>query len=153
MTGEQDRRTGTQTGIQGGGPATPDNGMIHVRSAYGVTATLDRLEAEARAGGLKIFARIEQASEAARVGLTLRPTQLLLFGSPRAGTLLMQASFSVALDLPLHALAWEDADGQAWVTYDDPAYLGTRHGLSPELLRPIEGIHALVGAAARGGGT
>ncbi len=141
MTREQDRGA---SGV--GGVTTPAAGMIHVRSAFTASATLDRLETAARGKGMKVFARIDQASEAAQVGLILRPTQLLLFGNPKAGTLLMQASTSVALDLPLRALAWEDADGQAWVTYDDPAYLGGRHGLSAELLGGIEGIHALVRA-------
>lgn len=142
MTGKQSR----QSAKVGGTLPLPVNGMVHLRSARSASATLDRLEEMARVRGTKVFARLDQAREAAAVGLALRPTQLLLFGNPKAGTLLMQASTSVALDLPLRALAWEDDGGQSWVTYDDPAYLGERHGLSPELLRGIEGIHALVGA-------
>ncbi len=122
-------------------------GIISLPSHYGVSATLDRLQASLTAHGMTIFARIDQQREAERVGLTLRPTQLLLFENPQAGTPLMQAAPSMALDLPLKVVAWEDAAGQVQVSYNDPHYLQVRHHLSDDLIQNISGIHALVDAA------
>ncbi|MFB9991622.1 DUF302 domain-containing protein [Deinococcus oregonensis] len=124
------------------------HGILHVPSMHPVGVTLDRLEEAARAHGLKVFARLDQAQEAEAVGLTLRATQVLLFGNPAAGTQLMQASVTAALDLPLRAVAWIDTRGQVWLTYDDPAYLGERHGLANDLVMLIAGIHMLVHQAA-----
>ncbi len=120
-----------------------DNGIINQTSPYPVAETIDRLEAALRSKGLKIFARIDQKAEAEGVGLTMRPTQLLIFGDPKGGTPLMNAHPSIALDLPLKALVWEAEDGQVWLSYNSPAYLQTRHRLSQE---PFGAIVALLGA-------
>jgi len=119
------------------------NGLIHLASKYSVEQTMQRLEALLQERSVMIFARIDHSGEAAKVGLTMRPTKLLIFGSPKAGTPLMQAAPSIAIDLPLKALFWEDADGKVWLTYNDPAYLQQRHTVPPELLPNIAGVSAL----------
>lgn len=114
-----------------------ENGIVSKMSPYSVAETLDHLEAALRGKGVKIFARIDQKAEAEQVGLTLRPTQLLIFGDPRSGTPLMNAHPSLALDLPLKALAWEAEDGQVWLSYNSPAYLKERHALPQEPFGPV----------------
>ncbi len=106
-------------------------GLVTIPSQHSVKSTLDRLEAALQAGGVTIFARIDHAAGAASVGMALRPTEVLIFGNPRAGTPLMQSVQTVGLDLPLKVLAWEDAHGAVWVTYSDPAWLAARHGIDP----------------------
>ncbi len=124
------------------------DGLTTLPAPRGVTATLDRLEALAKERGLMIFARINFGADAARLGLSLRPTELLLLGSPKAGTPLMAATPSLAIDLPLKVLAWQATDDRVWVSYNTPEYLQRRHGLSAELLKNISGLGALVEAAA-----
>ena len=114
-----------------------DNGIVSRPSPYSVAETLDRLEALLHQKGIKVFARIDQRAEAEGVGLNLRPTQLLIFGDPRAGTPLMTAHPSLALDLPLKALAWEADEGQVWLSYNSPAYLKDRHALPQEPFGPV----------------
>ena len=109
--------------------ANLENGLIHLPSKYSVEQTMQRLEALLQERDVMIFARIDHSGEAAKVGLTMRPTKLLIFGSPKGGTPLMQAAPSIAIDLPLKALFWEDADGKVWLTYNDPAYLQQRHNV------------------------
>jgi uncharacterized protein (DUF302 family) len=104
-------------------------GIIDLASVGSVLETADRLERLLRAKGLKIFARIDQAAEAHAVGLSLRPTVLLIFGDPKAGTSLMERYPSLALDLPLKALVWESADGKVWLSYNAPEFLQQRHGM------------------------
>jgi uncharacterized protein (DUF302 family) len=104
------------------------DGLIAVRSAHPTKATLDRFEAAAKERGLMVFARIDHAAGAQRVGKTLRPTELLIFGNPQGGTPLMECAQSAGIDLPLKALVWEDAQGQSWLGYNDPAWLAQRHG-------------------------
>jgi uncharacterized protein (DUF302 family) len=116
-----------------------------------VADTLSRLETLARARGLTVFARIDFSGDAARSGLTLRPTGLVLLGNPKAGTPLMVANPTVAIDLPLKVLAWEDADGRAWVAYNEPGYLQTRHRFPPELEKNIAALGTLATAAAGDG--
>ncbi|MBC7971867.1 MAG: DUF302 domain-containing protein [Verrucomicrobia bacterium] len=106
--------------------------------------TIDRLAAILQAKGITIFARLDQRVEAEKVGLNLRPTQLLLFGSPQAGTPLMVAEPTIALDLPLKVLAWEAADGRVWLSYNDPLYLKQRFSLSDELVKNIDVIAPLI---------
>jgi len=118
----------------------PDNGMIHVSSPYSVRETVERVEATLRTKNLTVFARIDHSGEAEKVGLTMRPTQLLIFGSPKAGTPTMIGSPTLAIDLPLKALVWEDAEAKVWVSYNDPNYLQRRHNISDELLKNISGI-------------
>ena len=125
-----------------------EQGITDVPSKHGVAQSLDRLEGILRSKGVTVFARIEHSAEAAKVGLTMRPAALLIFGNPKAGTPLMIASPTAALDLPLKVLAWEDEKGQVWLSYNSPAWLQRRHGLSEELVKPITGIAGLVQQAA-----
>jgi len=126
-----------------------NNGIITQPSPYSVTETIDRLEAMLQAKGITIFVRIDQRAEAKKVGLSLRPTQLLLFGNPEAGTPLMVAEPTIALDLPLKILAWEAADGEVWLSYNDPNYLKQRYSLCDELVKNIAVIAPLVNQALR----
>ena len=91
---------------------------------------MDRLEAEIKAHGMTVFARINHAALAAEVGLALRPTEVIFFGNPRGGTPLMQAKQTMGIDLPLKALVWQDASGQTWVSYNEPEWLAKRHELA-----------------------
>jgi uncharacterized protein (DUF302 family) len=120
------------------------NGLIHLASKYSVDETLRRLEELLQQKGLTTFAKVDHSGEAAKVGLEMRPTKLLIFGSPKAGTPLMQASPSLAIDLPLKALFWQDADSNVWLTYNDPTYLMRRHDVPSELLPNIAGASALL---------
>ena len=122
----------------------PDNGLIHIRSPYSVQETLKRLESTLQAKSLTVFARIDHSGEAQKIGLQMRPTQLVIFGSPKAGTPLMVASPTLAIDLPLKALAWEDADGQVWLSYNSPDYLKRRHEIPDELVKNIAGVGAVL---------
>ncbi len=109
----------------------PDDGLITIPSNYSARQTLDRLEAALRAAGITIFARIDHGAGAASAGLALRPTQVLIFGSPKGGTPLMQADQRIGLDLPLRVLAWEDEAGNANLTYTNIDWLAARYGLGP----------------------
>ena len=109
-----------------------DNGLITLASQHAVKATIDRLETAAKAKGLTIFARVDHAAGATSVGMPLRPTELLIFGNARGGTPLMQLAQTIGIDLPLKALAWEDAAGKTWLSYNDPAWLAARHGLAEQ---------------------
>ncbi|MFZ1746331.1 MAG: DUF302 domain-containing protein [Nitrospirales bacterium] len=124
------------------------NGMVHVPSKYSVDETIQRLESLVKSRGLMVFGRIDFSGDAAKVGLDMRPTQLLIFGNPKSGTPLMIASPSIALDLPLKAPAWEDAQEKVWLSYNAPEYLKERHGLRTELLKNIAGVGALIESAA-----
>jgi len=121
-----------------------ENGMIHLTSPYSVPETLRRLESLLQARGLAIFARVDHSGEAEKAGLKMRPTELLIFGSPKQGTPLMVASPTLAIDLPLKALAWEDASGKVWLSYNTPEYLKQRHKIPDELLKNISGVGALL---------
>jgi uncharacterized protein (DUF302 family) len=128
------------------GTAAP--GMIRLRGADSVDASFARLEAAVAQRGLTVFARIDFAADAASVGLVLRPTRLLLFGNPRAGTPLMAVAPTVALDLPLKILVWEAADGAVWIGYNRPEYLVERHGVPTGLLANVRAVEALAAIAA-----
>ena len=106
------------------------DGLITVKSPHSPKDTMDRLEALLKQKGMTIFARIDHAAGAAKVGRTLRATELLIFGNPQGGTPFMECSQTVGIDLPLKALVWEDASGQVWLGYNDPAFLAQRHGVS-----------------------
>jgi uncharacterized protein (DUF302 family) len=108
-------------------PAFAADGLVAIRSAAPPKATLDKFEAIAKERGLIIFTRVDHAAGAARIGKTLRPTELLIFGNPQGGTPLMECAQTAGIDLPLKALAWEDAQGQSWIGYNDPAFLAKRH--------------------------
>jgi len=107
-----------------------DNGLITLKSPYSVSKTLDRFERVVKSKGMTVFARVDHAKGAAGVGKPLRPTQVLIFGNPKIGTLLMQSEQTAGIDLPLKLLAWQDATGQVWVSYNDPGYLVQRHNIS-----------------------
>ena len=108
------------------------DGLTTLRSSYGPKDTMSRLEAEVKARGMTVFARIDHAAGAAGAGLSLRPTELLIFGNGKAGTPLMQTVQTTGIDLPLKALVWEDASGATWLSYNDPAWLAQRHGVAGE---------------------
>ncbi len=104
------------------------DGLIALKSAHNAKDTMNRLEATVKEKGLNVFARIDHAAGAAKIGKTLRPTEVLIFGNPQGGTPFMECAQSVGIDLPLKALVWEDEQGQTWLGYNDPAYLAQRHG-------------------------
>lgn len=129
--------------------AASDNGIITKPSKYSVPETLDRLEAVLRSKGVTVFIRIDHSGEAEKVGLKMPPTQLVIFGNPRAGTALMNSSPSVAIDLPLKALAWEDGGGKVWLSYNSPDYMKQRHDLKEEFMKNIAVIGVLVDEALK----
>jgi uncharacterized protein (DUF302 family) len=124
-----------------------DNGIKVLAASSGVDATLDRLESLAKRRGLTVFARINFAKDAAAAGLSMPPTQLLILGSPAAGTPLMVAAPGTALDLPLKVLAWQDPANRCWVSFNTPEYLLHRHGFPAALTANIAGLEKLVLAA------
>jgi uncharacterized protein (DUF302 family) len=119
-------------------------GLVSIRSRTSVKVTVDRLMASLKAKGITVFVRIDHAAGAAAVGMPLRPTELVIFGNPAAGTPLMQADQTIGIDLPLKVLVWEDASGEVWVAYNDPAWLAVRHGLSHDT---ADAVHAMAGVA------
>ena len=121
-----------------------DNGIVDVPSRYPVPETLARLEEILKDKGITVFALIDHSGEAEKAGLKMRPTQLLVFGSPKSGTPLMVAAPRLAIDLPLKALAWQDEKGQVWLSYNAPEYLQQRHGFPADLVKNIAGIAALL---------
>ena len=127
------------------------SGLIDRRSAHTVDETVARLIDLLSAKGITLFAVIDHSGEAARVGLSLRPTKLLIFGSPRAGTALMQAAPRSAIDLPLKVLVWQDAGGTTWVTTNSAESLRARHGLGPEAAAVLGAADALAAAATGAG--
>ncbi|MGZ5875135.1 MAG: DUF302 domain-containing protein [Bradyrhizobium sp.] len=124
-------------------------GLITIRSIYGPKETMQRLEAEVRAKGMTVFARIDHAAAATAVGLSLRPTEVLIFGNAKAGTPLMQSVQTIGIDLPLKALVWQDASGNTRLSYNDPAWLAQRHGLSGETQPVIEMMTAALNAVMK----
>jgi uncharacterized protein (DUF302 family) len=121
-----------------------DRGMIDVASPYPVPETLSRLESILKERGVTVFARVDHSGEAEKAGLKMRPTQLLIFGSPKGGTPVMVAAPSAAIDLPLKALAWEDERGRVWLSYNAPEYLQQRHDIPADLLKNLAGASALI---------
>ena len=109
-------------------PAFAADGLLAVESKRGAKETMDRLESVVKERGLNVFARIDHAAGAAKIGKTLRPTEVLIFGNPQGGTPLMECAQSAGIDLPLKALVWQDEAGRVWIGYNDPAYLAARHG-------------------------
>lgn len=109
---------------------------------------MQRVEEILRAKGVKLFALIDHSGEAEKAGLEMPPTKLLIFGNPKAGTPLMLVAPSVAIDLPLKLLVWQDSAGRAWISYNAAAYLQNRHGLPPELLQNIAVVEGLAAKAA-----
>ena len=128
--------------------ASVNSGLINRPSKHSVDETLDRLKRTLQAKGVTVFALVDHSGEAERVGLKMRPTKLVIFGNPKAGTPLMLAAPSIAIDLPLKILIWEDGEGKVWVSFNSPAYLQERHGLPRELLPALAVVEALAGAGA-----
>jgi uncharacterized protein (DUF302 family) len=127
----------------------PDNGLVSVQSRASERETLDRLLAALAARKLTVFARVDHAAGAASVGLSLRPTEVVIFGNPKGGTALMQDRQSAGIDLPLKVLVWEDADGKVWLTYNDPAWIAQRHGLGAASAPAVNAMAALLRAIAQ----
>ncbi len=125
------------------------DGVVTVKSAHDVKTTADRLEGALLKKGMTVFARVDHAAGAESVGLNLRPTELVIFGNPKVGTLLMQCQQSVAIDLPQKALIWQGEDGQVWLTYNDPRYLATRHGLNDCAAQVTKKIAAVLAKFSR----
>jgi uncharacterized protein (DUF302 family) len=121
-----------------------NTGIISIPSIYTVTQTIDKLETALRAHGVTIYARIDQQAEAQKAGLSLRPIELLIFGNPKAGVPVMAKAPLAALDLPLKALAWEDENGRAWLSYNSFVYLQDRYALPEDLIRVIAGVEKLI---------
>ena len=107
--------------------SNPENGIVTIPSHHPVDETVEKLERALQAKGVKLFALIDHSGEAEKAGIRMRRTKLLIFGNPKAGTPLMIASPSIAIDLPLKALIWEDANGKVWISYNAAAYLQARH--------------------------
>jgi uncharacterized protein (DUF302 family) len=125
------------------------DGLTTFLSNFGPKETMDRLEAEIRAKGMTVFSRIDHAAGAAGVGMPLRPTELLIFGSAKAGTPLMQADQAVGIDLPLKALVYEDAAGKVWLSYNDPRWIARRHELGPAVAKTVDAMAAALEGLAR----
>jgi uncharacterized protein (DUF302 family) len=125
-----------------------EKGIVTIPSHHSVEQTVQKLEGILQAKGVKLFALIDHSGEAEKAGMQMRPTRLLIFGNPKAGTPLMIASPGIAIDLPLKLLVWEGADGKVWISYNAPAYLQARHGLPPDLVQNIAMVEALAEKAA-----
>jgi uncharacterized protein (DUF302 family) len=123
------------------------NGLLQVASKYSVDETVRRLEAVLGERGLTVFAVVDHSGEAEKAGLKMRPTKLVIFGSPKAGTPVMVAAPTIAIDLPLKALVAQDVEGKVWVSYNSPEYLQQRHGVPEDLIKNIAGAGALVAKA------
>jgi uncharacterized protein (DUF302 family) len=124
-------------------------GIVDVASRHSVDETVHRLAEILKAKGVALFALVDHSGEAARVGMQMRPTKLLIFGSPKAGTPVMLAAPSIAIDLPLKILVWEDQAGKTWVSFNAPAYLKDRHNV-PDDLMPVLGVVEALAAKAAG---
>jgi uncharacterized protein (DUF302 family) len=124
------------------------DGLMTLRSNHGPKDTMDRLEAAVTTRGMTSFARIDHAAGASGAGLSLRPTELLIFGNAKAGTLLMQAAQSIGIDLPLKALVWQDASGDTWISYNDPSWLANRHALAGDFAAVISNMATALKAVA-----
>ena len=125
------------------------DGLLTLRSHHGPGETMSRLQAEVEVKGLTVFTRVDHAAGAEAVGLSLRPTELLMFGNAKGGTPLMQAVQTIGIDLPLKALVWQDASGDTWLSYNDPSWLAKRHGLAQEAEGPVRALAAALAALAK----
>jgi len=126
-----------------------ENGIVSVPSNHSVDQTVEKLTTILKSKGVTLFAVVDHSGEAEKVGMKMRPTKLLIFGSPKAGTPLMLAAPSIAIDLPLKILVWEDPQGKAWLSYNSPEFLAQRHGLPHELLQNIAVVGTLAAAAGQ----
>lgn len=126
----------------------PERGIERVASAHNFAATFENLESIVKSKGMLIFAKVDFSGDAQRAGLTMAPTQILIFGNPKGGTPVMVAAPSAALDLPLKVLVSQDAAGKVWLTYNTPEYLAERHAIPAQLTQNLMGIRAVAQAAA-----
>jgi uncharacterized protein (DUF302 family) len=129
-------------------PVKKKNGIVDVPSNHSVDDTVERIKNILQTKGVTLFALIDHSGEAEKVGMKMPPTKLLIFGSPKAGTLLMLAAPSIAIDLPLKILVWEDAQGKVWLSYNSPEYLAERHDLPQDLVQNIAIVGTLAAKAA-----
>jgi uncharacterized protein (DUF302 family) len=118
--------------------------MVHLASPYSITETLKRLDSVLLSRGLAVFARVDHSGEAEKIGMKMHPTQLIIFGSPKAGTPVMVASPTLAIDLPLKALVWEDAGGKVWLSYNSAVYLKQRHNIPDDLVKNLAVVDPLL---------
>ena len=125
------------------------DGLITIKSSFGPEDTMKRLEAEVKAKGLTVFAHVDHAAGAAAVDMTLRPTDLLIFGNAKGGTPLMQAVQTIGIDLPLKMLVWQDAGGQTWLSYNDPHWLAKRHGIEAAAVTAVNGLATALASLAK----
>ena len=129
--------------------ATHPEGIVNLPSHSSVDKTIARLQAVLHGKGVEIFALVDHSGQAERAGIEMLPTKLLIFGNPKAGTPLMLAAPSIAIDLPLKLLVWEDAGGQVWISYNTPAYLQQRHSLPVDLVAALGAVEVLAKNAAK----
>ena len=125
-----------------------DNGIVEITSHHSVDGTVERLNELLQSKGITLFALIDHSGEAAKIGMKMLNTKLMIFGSPKGGTPLMLAAPSIAIDLPLKILVAEDSHGKVWVSYNSPDYLKERHGLPENLLANIAVVQSLAAQAA-----
>lgn len=125
------------------------NGIVSVPSSHSVDQTVQKLEAILQAKGVKLFTLVDHSGEAEKAGMHMPPTKLLIFGNPKAGTPLMLASPTIAIDLPLKLLVWEDGGGKVWISYNAPSYLQARHNLPQQLTQNIAVVEALAANVAK----
>jgi len=123
-------------------------GIVSIQSRHGVDETVEKLKALLQAKGIALFALVDHSGEAAKVGLVMPPTKLAIFGNPKAGTPLMLAAPSLAIDLPLKILVWEDPQKKVWLSYNSAEYLGLRHGVPENLLPALAAVKMLAEGAA-----
>lgn len=124
------------------------NGLTTVPSGHGPKETMDRLEAAVRGKGMTVFARIDHAAGAAEAGLSLQPTELLVFGNAKVGTALMQAAQTMGVDLPLKALVWQDSSGKTWLSWNSPRWMARRHGADLQVDAAVQAMEAALAAVA-----
>jgi uncharacterized protein (DUF302 family) len=126
-----------------------DNGLFTIPSTFSFHDTISRFEAALEAKGATLFAKIDHSAGAVEAGMTLRPTFLLIFGAPRLGTPLMQANQTIGIDLPQKALVWQDADGDVWLTFNDPAWLAVRHRLGDAAAETVAALESALATLMR----
>ncbi len=124
------------------------NGIVNIPSKHSVDETVERLRGILTSKGVTLFALVDHSGEAEKAGMKMPPTKLLIFGSPKAGTPLMLAAPSIAIDLPLKILVWQDASGKTWISYNAPEYLRERHNVPADLMQNISVVEALAAKAA-----
>jgi uncharacterized protein (DUF302 family) len=131
-----------------GDTIVPDNGIINIPSKHSVDEVVSTLQSVLATKGVTVFALVDHSGEAEKAGMHMRPTKLVIFGNPKGGTPLMLAAPSIAIDLPLKILVWEDGQGKVWVSYNSPKYLQQRHGVPDNLLPNIAFVEGLAASVA-----